>query len=262
MLLITGGSAYNASKFINDCNHIALVPRYKKDLNIKNKNVKFYDNLSDLYKSEYFSNIEYVINFSSSYNYSRNYRTLITSSIVYVLKVLLRINKKKLKLFINIGTYSQDAKSLHKSKTKYVRVKNFSDVFFSAFVSKKKYLNLKLGDTYGPNDPRQKLNSILNNHVSNETLEVYGSKKNVLYPVSIYEIRDCINFVINNSYLFENKYVCSANAFGRGVTLNDYIERIKKKQNLYYEVNFKNEDIHIEILDEAKSDFNFLINNI
>ena len=71
-----------------------------------------------------------------------------------------------------------------------------------------------------------------------------------------------INFVINNSYLFENKYVCSANAFGRGVTLNDYIERIKKKQNLYYEVNFKNEDIHIEILDEAKSDFNFLINNI
>ena len=66
---------------------------------IKNKNVKFYNNLSDLYKSEYFSNIEYVINFSSSYNYSRNYRTLITSSIVYVLKVLLRINKKKLKLF-------------------------------------------------------------------------------------------------------------------------------------------------------------------
>lgn len=262
MLLITGGSAYNASKFIEDCDHIALVPRYKKDINIENKNVIFFSNLSDLYKSEYFPNIEIVINFSSSYNYSRNYRTLVKSSIIYVLKILLRINKKKLKLFINIGTYSQDAISLHKSKIKYVRVKNFSDVFFSVFVSKKKYLNLKLGDTYGPSDPRQKLNSILNNHVSNEPLEVYGSKKNILYPVSIYEIRDCINFVINNSTLFENKYICSANLFGRGITLNDYIEKIKKKQNLEYEVKFKNEDIHIEILNKTKSDFNFLIKNI
>ena len=200
MLLITGGSAYNASKFIEDCNHIALVPRYKKDLNIKNKNVKFYNNLSDLYKSEYFSNIEYVINFSSSYNYSRNYRTLITSSIVYVLKVLLRINKKKLKLFINIGTYSQDAKSLHKSKTKYVRVKIFQMCF--SFVSKSNLNSLAI---LMVQMIRQKLNSILNNHVSNETFKVY--EKKMFYIKYQLRNKDCINFVINNSSYLKIMYV-------------------------------------------------------
>tara|TARA_B100001029_G_C15059811_1_gene457444 strand:+ start:2908 stop:3696 length:789 start_codon:yes stop_codon:yes gene_type:complete len=261
MLLITGGTSFNASKFLEDSNFDFLVPLNISKPKIPKKNINYFEDLESLFDNENFKNVEYIINFASSYNFDRSYRKLAQSSIFYALRILLKVNKKNLKLFINIGTYSQDAKKLNKSKTKYVKVKNFSDFLFTLFVSKRKYLNLKLGDTYGINDPRNKLNSILNKQVDNKNLEVYGSKDNLLYPVSIQEIKSCLSYVIDNSELFDNTYISNIAVYGKQITLGEYIDQYKNKKNLNFEVTFKDLDIHIEELNSVKTDYYFLIEN-
>lgn len=261
MILITGGSAYNASKFLKNTKYNFLIPVHRSTPEVRNKNVFIFKDFNKLINSEEFKHINFFVNFASSYNKNISYIELFRSSILFALKFLFKLDKKSLVLFINIGSYSQDSNNVNKTKKKYVNIKNFSDRIFCLIVGKEKFINLKIGDTYGENDPRNKLNSVLNNHKNKSTLILSGNKENILYPVSIDEINNCLDYIISNYKLFNKMQITQVRAFGTKISLEEYIDKFKKSNNFEFDIVFESNDYNKECVKTGKSDFCFIINN-
>ncbi|GIR20205.1 hypothetical protein CM15mP35_04660 [bacterium] len=76
---------------------------------------------------------------------------------------------------MNIGSMWQDVPKMRFKS--YVFVKNLTDFIFIRLFKNVKYITIKLGDTYGVNDKRNKLVKILKSQLSSNELTLKGKRK-------------------------------------------------------------------------------------
>lgn len=257
MILITGGTSFNVSNFLLKTNESVCIVLNKKQPTIHRDNIKYFKNLSEFKSSKEKNMIKLIYNFASSYNYSNSLFSHFRSSFYFLFKIYRITNKSNLQLIVNIGSYFQDIEI--KKFSSYVIVKNFTTFFFTKLFNKTKYINLKLGDTFGKNDTRDKIFKHLKDNKKNKNLVLLGNPNDVFYLLNIFDITKTLNYIYLNLDLFVNSKILNATLFEKQIMLEELISLYEKTANVKFDKKYLSKDITRPSLKILDYDYSFLV---
>jgi len=257
MILITGGTSFNSSHFIKNIEEDLIVLLNKTKPKILQDNIIYFENLKEFKKSEYLKEVKIIINFASSYNTKNELIPNFKSSFALLLKLFRMTRNMKLETIINIGSYFQDIEK--EKSSSYVMIKNLTDFYFSKIVKKIKYLNLKIGDTYGPDDTRNKIFKHLTSNKKNKKILFSGNNKDLFYLTYISDITNALSYILKNSELFKQSSISLIKLYGHAITLEELVNYYKSINNLNFELIFESGVVRRPGLKNTKYDFSFLL---
>ena len=251
-ILITGATGFIGSNIIN----LLLEKKiYIYDiLRQKNKNNKyikklqkkknyfpiFYNKFNDLEKKLKKININMVINCATYYSNKNDIETiekLIQTNIIFC-SIILETLKKKIKKFINFGSMMEYSRGNNFSPKNFYAITKFSfqkiEEFYKKDNPKIKFYDLKLYETYGDNDKREKIiPTIIKKYSQNKNITIV-SKNLAMNFVHIESLMLAVKMVINNQ-IQEGEYCIKNKKFTKIKELIDSLnKKLKKKIKTKY----------------------------
>lgn len=218
-LLITGTSGfigYNFLKYILSKKYyvidiLRLKNKNNRKLNIlrkeypKNYKTIFFSNNHQLEKKIKKIKIDYFINFATLYKNNHNYKDIfnfVDSNILFP-TLIYDLICNKIKKIINFGSMMQYKNSTKlTSQNLYAATKNSFEMINNYYQYKNKnisFYNLKLYESYGENDYRNKLiPTIIKNYRLNKVTKIL-SKKLELNIIHVNDIVNAIMILLNNN---------------------------------------------------------------
>ena len=257
MILITGGTSFNSSHFIKNTKEDLIVILNKTKPKIIQDNITYFENLKEFKKSNFHKEVKTIINFASSYNTKNDLISNFKSSFTLLLKLFRMTKNMKLEAIVNIGSYFQDVEK--EKSSSYVMKKNLTDFYFLKIVKNTKYFNLKIGDTYGPEDPRNKIFKHLKMSNDDKKILLSGNPKDLFYLTTISDITNALNFIIKNLELFKRSSISCMKLYGHAITLEELVKYYKSINNLNFELIFESGIVLRPGLTDSKYDFSFLL---
>ena len=251
-ILITGSTGFIGSHILNlllkknTYVYDILREKNKKDKYIKklkrNKNYFpiFYKKFSELEKRLKKKKINTVINCATYYSTKNDIKTiqnLIEANIIFC-TIILEILKKKIKKFINFGSMMEYSCGNHFSPKNFYAVTKFSfqkiGEFYKKCNPKIKFYNLKLYETYGDNDRREKIiPTIIKKYSQNENIKIV-SRNLTMNFVHIESLMLAIEVIINNK-VQEGEYCIKNKKFTKIKKIIDLLnKKLKKKIKVKY----------------------------
>ena len=219
----------------------------------KNKNYFpiFYKEFNELDKKLKKLKIDTVVNCATYYtsqNSIKNIENLVKTNIIFC-SIILEILKNKITKFINFGSMMEYSKGNYFSpKNFYAITKYFFqkiEKFYKSKYKNIKFYDLKLYETYGDKDLRNKfIPTLIKNYKKNKQIKIVSKnlKMNFVYIESLMEIIDMIIF----NKIKEGEYCVKNNKFIKIQQLIDSLNiKLRKKIKIKY----------------LSSQINFIINN-
>ncbi len=246
-VIITGATGYIGSnlahKLVELNINVNIISRKSSNYNliedIKNKiNIFEYDmeidNLIEFFKNSQADIVFHLASLSIGQHTEQQIDDLINSNLLFsthILEAMLQSNMKKI---INTGTYWQNYENDNYNPTcLYAATKEAFEKILEYYVESENFnaITLKLFDTYGPNDPRNKIINLFNKIAkTGETLDMSGGEQ-YLDLVYIDDVIDgyiyAMNLLNEQKNIKHNKYFISS---------GEYI-KLKDLAILYEEVN-------------------------
>jgi nucleoside-diphosphate-sugar epimerase len=229
-ILITGSTGFIGTYIINlllkKNIEIYDILRNKNKKNKKIKELKknknylpiFYKTFNELEKKLKKIKVNTIINCATYYtsqNSIRNIEKLVKTNIIFC-SIILEILKNKIKKFINFGSMMEYSKGNYFSpKNFYAITKYFFqkiEQFYKLKYKNIKFYDLKLYETYGDKDSRNKfIPTLIKNYKQNKEIKVISKnlKMNFVYIESLMKI---INMIIFNK-IKEGEYCVKNNRF-------------------------------------------------
>ena len=251
-ILITGSTGFIGSNIVNlllkKNVYIYDILRNKNkknkkiiDLN-KNKNYLpiFYKKFDELEKKLKKVKIDTVINCATYYtnkNDIKNIENLIRTNIIFC-SIILEILKNKIKKFINFGSMMEYSQGNYFSPKNFYAVTKYSfqkiEEFYKLNYKNIKFYDLKLYETYGDNDERNKIiPTIIKNYAKNKDIKII-SKNLKMNFVHIESLMKVIHMIIFNK-IKEGEYCVKNNKFIKIKKLINLLNtKLKKKIRIKY----------------------------
>ncbi len=251
-ILITGATGFIGSNIIN----LLLEKKiYIYDiLRKKNKNNKyikklqkkknyfpiFYNKFNDLEEKLKKININMVINCATYYSNKNDVETiekLIQTNIIFC-SIILETLKKKIKKFINFGSMMEYSHGNNFSPKNFYAITKFSfqkiEEFYKKDNPKIKFYDLKLYETYGDNDKREKIiPTIIKKYSQNKNITIV-SKNLAMNFVHIESLMLAVKMIIKNQ-IQEGEYCIKNKKFTKIKELIDSLnKKLKKKIKTKY----------------------------
>ena len=211
--------------------------RYIKELK-KNKNYFpiFYKEFKELEKKLKKKKINTVINcatFYSTKNDIKAIQNLIETNIIFC-SIILEILKKKIKKFINFGSMMEYSYKNHFSPKNFYAVTKFSfqkiEEFYKKYNPNIKFYDLKLYETYGDNDKREKIiPTIIKKYSQNKNIKIVSRNLKMNF-VHIESLMLAVDMIINNK-VQEGEYCIKNKKFTKIKNIIDLLNRKLKKKN-------------------------------
>ena len=284
-ILITGSTGFIGSHIVN----LLL----KKNIYIydilreKNKNSKyikklkknknyfpiFYKKFKELEDKLKKIKINTVINCATYYSTKNDIKTienLIQTNIIFC-SVILETLKKKIKKFINFGSMMEYSGSNYFSPKNFYAITKFSfqkiEQFYKKYNPKIKFYDLKLYETYGDNDKREKIiPTIIKKYFQNKNMKII-SKNLIMNFVHIESLMLAIEMIISNK-IQEGEYCIKNKKFTKIKKIIDSLNnKLKKKIKVKYLTSekFSNNNKKLKNLpywSDKKNIENFLLNKL
>ena len=251
-ILITGATGFIGSNIIN----LLLEKKiYIYDiLRQKNKNNKyikklqkkknyfpiFYNKFNDLEEKLKKININTVINCATYYSNKNDVETiekLIQTNIIFC-SIILETLKKKIKKFINFGSMMEYSNGNNFSPKNFYAITKFSfqkiEEFYKKDNPKIKFYDLKLYETYGDNDKREKIiPTIIKKYSQNKNITIV-SKNLAMNFVHIESLMLAVKMIIENQ-IQEGEYCIKNKKFTKIKEIIDSLnKKLKKKIKTKY----------------------------
>ena len=251
-ILITGATGFIGSNIIN----LLLEKKiYIYDiLRKKNKNNKyikklqreknyfpiFYKKFNDLEEKLKKININTVINCATYYSTKNDVETiekLIQTNIIFC-SIILETLKKKIKKFINFGSMMEYSNGNNFSPKNFYAITKFSfqkiEEFYKKENPKIKFYDLKLYETYGDNDKREKIiPTIIKKYSQNKNITIV-SKNLAMNFVHIESLMLAVKMIIENQ-IQEGEYCIKNKKFTKIKEIIDSLnKKLKKKIKTKY----------------------------
>ena len=284
-ILITGSTGFIGSHIVN----LLL----KKNIYIydilreKNKNSKyikklkknknyfpiFYKKFKELEDKLKKIKINTVINCATYYSTKNDIKTienLIQTNIIFC-SVILETLKKKIKKFINFGSMMEYSGGNYFSPKNFYAITKFSfqkiEEFYKKYNPKIKFYDLKLYETYGDNDKREKIiPTIIKKYLQNKNMKII-SKNLIMNFVHIESLMLAIEMIISNK-IQEGEYCIKNKKFTKIKKIIDSLNnKLKKKIKVKYLTSekFSNNNKKLKNLpywSDKKNIENFLLNKL
>lgn len=284
-ILITGSTGFIGSHIVN----LLL----KKNIYIydilreKNKNSKyikklkknknyfpiFYKKFQELEEKLKKIKINTVINCATYYSTQNDIKTiekLIQTNIIFC-SVILETLKKKIKRFINFGSMMEYSGGNYFSPKNFYAITKFSfqtiEQFYKKYNPKIKFYDLKLYETYGDNDKREKIiPTIIKMYLQNKNMKII-SKNLIMNFVHIESLMLAIEMIISNK-IQEGEYCIKNKKFTKIKKIIDSLNnKLKKKIKVKYLTSekFSNNNKKLKNLpywSDKKNIENFLLNKL
>ena len=251
-ILITGATGFIGSNIIN----LLLEKKiYIYDiLRQKNKNNKyikklqekknyfpiFYNKFNDLEEKLKKININTVINCATYYSNKNDVETiekLIQTNIIFC-SIILETLKKKIKKFINFGSMMEYSYGNNFSPKNFYAITKFCfqkiEEFYKKDNPKIKFYDLKLYETYGDNDRREKIiPTIIKKYSQNKSITIV-SKNLAMNFVHIESLMLAVKMIIENQ-IQEGEYCIKNKKFTKIKEIIDSLnKKLKKKIKTKY----------------------------
>ena len=284
-ILITGSTGFIGSHIVN-----LLLEKniYIYDiLREKNKNSKyikklkknknyfpiFYKKFKELEEKLKKIKINTVINCATYYSTKNDIKTienLIQTNIIFC-SVILETLKKKIKKFINFGSMMEYSSGNYFSPKNFYAITKFSfqkiEEFYKKYNPKIKFYDLKLYETYGDNDKREKIiPTIIKKYLQNKNMKII-SKNLIMNFVHIESLMLAIEMIISNK-IQEGEYCIKNKKFTKIKKIIDSLNnKLKKKIKVKYLTSekFSNNNKKLKNLpywSDKKNIENFLLNKL
>jgi len=221
-ILLTGSTGFIGSELLKGLskkNIIFITLRKKNKFYPENKNIRiiYFKNYNQLNNRLKKLSIDTVIHCASHYVKHHNYEDIIKlsdSNITFGNIILENLDKMKVKKFINFSTRweNYNGKKNNSFNLYSTYKKNFNEIinFYKKKFKKIKFFNLVLFDTFGENDKRNKIISLLKtNYKKNKSTNIV-SKRLFLNLLNILDIQNAINLILQkkiepDTYVLKNK---------------------------------------------------------
>jgi len=246
-ILITGSTGFIGSHILNLLlKKNIYIYDILREKNKKNKYIKklkknknyfpiFYKEFKELEKKLKKKKINTVINCATYYSTKNDIKAiqnLIETNIVFC-SIILEILKKKIKKFINFGSMMEHSYKNHFSPKNFYAVTKFSfqkiEEFYKKYNPKIKFYDLKLYETYGDNDKREKIiPTIIKKYSQNKNIKIV-SRNLTMNFVHIESLKLAIEMVINNK-VQEGEYCIKNKKFTKIKNIIDLLKRKLKKK--------------------------------
>ena len=251
-ILITGSTGFIGSNIINlllkKNVYIYDVLRNKNKKNKKIRELKknknylpiFYRKFDELEKKLNKIKIDTVINCAVHYtskNDVKNIENLVRTNIIFC-SIILEVLKNKIKKFINFGSMMEYSEGNYFSPKNFYAITKYSfqkiEEFYKLNYKSIKFYNLKLYETYGDKDERNKIiPTIIKNYSQNKKIKVV-SKNLKMNFVHIESLMRVIYMIIFNK-IKEGEYCVKNNKFTKiQKLLNSLNIKLKKKIKIEY----------------------------
>ena len=251
-ILITGSTGFIGSNIVslllkkNVYIYDILRNKNKKNKKIielnKNKNYLpiFYKKFDELDKKLKKVKIDTVINCATYYtskNDIKNIENLIRTNIIFC-SIILEILKNKIKKFINFGSMMEYSQGNYFSPKNFYAITKHSfqkiEEFYKLNYKNIKFYDLKLYETYGDNDERNKIiPTIIKNYRRNKDIKIV-SKNLKMNFVHIESLMKVIHMIIFNK-IKEGEYCVKNNKFIKIQELiNSLNVKLRKKIKIKY----------------------------
>lgn len=248
--------------------------KYIKKLK-KNKNYFpiFYKKFKELEEKLKKIKINTVINCATYYSTKNDIKTienLIQTNIIFC-SVILETLKKKIKKFINFGSMMEYSCGNYFSPKNFYAITKFSfqkiEEFYKKHNPKIKFYDLKLYETYGDNDKREKIiPTIIKKYLQNKNIKII-SKNLIMNFVHIESLMLAIEMIISNK-VQEGEYCIKNKKFTKIQKIIDSLNnKLKKKIKVKYLTSekFSNNNKKLKNLpywSDKKNIENFLLNKL
>ena len=229
-ILITGSTGFigtNVINFLLKKNiYIYDILRNKNKKNKKIKELKkyknylpiFYKTFNELEKKLKKKKIDIVINCATYYtgqNSIKNIENLIKTNVIFC-SIILEILKNKITKFINFGSMMEYSRGNYFSPRNFYAITKYFfqkiEEFYKLKYKNIKFYDLKLYETYGDRDSRNKLiPTIIKNYKKNKKIKI-ASKNLKMNFVHIESLMKIINMIIFNK-IKEGEYCVKNNRF-------------------------------------------------
>ncbi len=258
MILLTGGTSFNAKEFVHDYVGEIIILQHLNKKRIDKSDIFYLGGLKELKNFDNKKDIKTIINFASSINIKNNFFSNFSSSLYMLLRIYIFLKKFNPELVVNIGSMWQDVPKMRFKS--YVFVKNLTDFIFIRLFKNVKYITIKLGDTYGVNDKRNKLVKILKSQLSSNELTLKGKKENLVFPIHTKSLSLIIRHLLTNRALFLNSNINYVRAYIEPYSLYEFTNIFSRANNFDKKITFgENKGILTKDL-KPENDFCFLIN--
>lgn len=217
-ILITGSSSYvgeNVMKNLNANFYCLINKNSKSKINLENSN-KFV--ISQVHKINKDIKFDYFFHFAGSSSKQYSLINNFYVSVLIPLKILIYLKIDKV---IFLDTYWHFL--LNKQLNLYVIFKKINNLIFYTFSSKfnYKYVRIFLGDLYGENDSREKIDKFLIKNQNKDEIILNSNSKTLIFPIRIGKF---INFINNLIHDFNYGRYSKINFFGNGILLKEYVD--------------------------------------
>ena len=218
-ILLTGSSGFVGSNILNNLsdNHkFYIVVRKKPSKKIlKNKNVKFikFTDYKDLNNKLKKTNVDVVIHCATHYVKNHEFydiKKFCESNLLLGNVILENLKNMKVKKFINFSTVWEDSNSIiNNSENLYAAYKkSFSIIlgFYKKNLTKVKFYETMLSDTFGKNDLRNKIiNTLKKNYSRGKTTKII-SRNLYLNLLNVLDVIKAINLILKKKLSLKNTY--------------------------------------------------------
>jgi len=248
-ILITGSTGFIGShikKYLLEKNYLVIdILRKKNKKKIKKiyKNYKpiFYNNIYDLEKKIKKIHYNTIINCATFYSKSYDCKTvleLIKTNILFSTLIIVG-NQKNLKKIINFDTMMQHSVDENFNPMNVYAITKFAHKNISKFIISKnkniKFYNLKLYETFGLNDKRNKLiPSIIKNYKKNKVTNIISNNLEMNF-ININNIIQIIEKILNKDLYTPKEYILKNY---KSVNIKELIyecnQKLKKKIKVKY----------------------------
>lgn len=251
-ILITGSTGFIGSNILGlllkKNIHIYDVLR---DKNKNNKNINklknnknyhpiFYKKFNELEKKIKKVKIDTIINCATYYSNKNDIKTIqhLTQTNIIFCSIILEILKDKIKKFINFGSMMEYSQGNYFSPKNFYAITKYSfqkiEEFYKLNYKNIKFYDLKLYETYGNNDERNKIiPTIIKNYAQNKDIKIV-SKNLKMNFVHIESLMKVIHMIIFNK-IKEGEYCVKNNKFIKIKKLiNSLNVKLKKKIKIKY----------------------------
>ena len=245
-ILITGSSGFIGSNLTNELIknfEIFIILRKKnKKINklLKKKNIIIYKNFLDLNEKISRLKIDFVIHCATHYvkdHIISDIQKLSESNILFGNVILENLTKMEVKKFVNFTTvwenYNGKKNSPHNLYSFYK--KSFSQLmeFYEKKCKNAKFYNLMIADTFGHNDKRKKIITVLKNNYKKSKVTNIVSKNLNINLLNIKDIIEAVKLILFNK-IRPSTYTLSNNILNIKNLVDKFNLRNKKKLKIKY----------------------------
>tara|TARA_B100000787_G_C16191055_1_gene297534 strand:+ start:193 stop:1068 length:876 start_codon:yes stop_codon:yes gene_type:complete len=238
-ILITGSTGFLGSNLLDNLynkNKIFLIVRKKNQKkNIikkyKNVNIIFYNKVDELNKKLKKYKIDIVVHCATHYVRNHNYsdvKKLNNSNILLGNVLLENLKNMKVKKFINFSTIWEDYNSLKDNNNNLYSAykKSFGIIlrYYEKILSNIKFYNVMISDTFGENDKRLKIITVLKNNYKKNKITKIISKKLIMNLLNVKDISRAIILIIKKN-IKPGKYLLKNN---KNFKINEVIKELNK----------------------------------